>query len=231
MTSYTLRSITLFFTLFCLVSSAYGGDYSKPQELIDQGQVVIKKFGASKDTESFRNTVKHARAIIVFPKVLKGGLVIGGSGGSGVLLSRDPVSDNWSYPVFYTMGSMSIGLQIGAEAAEMVLLVMTDRGMDSLLTSSFKLGVDASAAMGPTGAGAKAATADILAYTISQGLYGGASIEGAIIKTRDGWNRSYYQQDVSPADIIIRNKFANQTADQLRTTMAEVAGGKAEPRQ
>ena len=220
-----LRIMLVLLTFSALPLQA-AGDYSQPQELVDQSEIVVKRFSTDQYTANFRETVKEARAVFIIPKMLKGGFVIGGSGGSGVLLNRDLVTSVWSYPAFYTMGSVSIGFQAGAEASEMILLVMTEKGMDSLLTSSFKLGADVSVAAGPVGTGVKAATADILAYSITKGVYGGASVEGAVIKTREEWNRDFYGASVSPADIIIRKKATNPQADTLRATLQAIAGGK-----
>lgn len=220
-------SVLLVWTFLLTLSSgtAIGDDYQKPQELVDQSTLVVKKFAAEETIDSFKKYASSAKALFIIPKMLKGGLVIGGSGGSGVLVSRDAASGVWSYPVFYTMGSVSFGLQAGAEASEMILLVMTEKGMDSMLTSTFKLGADASIAAGPVGVGAKAATADILAYSFSKGVYGGMSLEGAVIKTRDKWNSQYYGEAVSPADIIIRKVAKNPKADNLRQEVAGKAGG------
>lgn len=210
--------------LFSLgTSQAQESDYSKPQELVDQGVNVIKRFAEDDNMSVFRGLVKNAKAVFVVPQMLRGGFLFGGSGGSGALISRDLKTGEWSYPVFYTMGSVSFGLQIGADSSQIILVVMTDRGMDSMLSSSFKLGADASAAAGPVGAGAKAATADILAYTLSKGAYGGVTIEGAVIKPRDEWNSSYYGEKVSPADVIVRQKVTNANAEILRQTIAEIA--------
>jgi len=118
------------------------------------------------------------------------------------------------------MGSVSFGLQVGGEASEIVLMIMTDKGMDSMLTTSFKLGADATVAAGPMGIGAKAATADILAFARSKGVFMGISIEGAIVKPRDKWNAAYYKQSVSPADIIIRKVTTNPQAEELRKVIA-----------
>jgi lipid-binding SYLF domain-containing protein len=92
----------------------------------------------------------------VAPSIIKGGFIWGGSGGTGVFLVRNEKTGNWSEPAFYTIGSVTFGLQIGGEASEVVILAMSEKAVDSLLSSSFKLGGDASIALGPIGAGAKA---------------------------------------------------------------------------
>jgi len=213
--------------IFCLVSlqitTASADDYSDTQALIDQSTIILKKFGEDPEMEWFRNNVQYSKAVFIVPQMLKAGFFIGGSGGSGALLSRDMRTNVWSYPAFYSMGSVSFGLQIGGSASQIILMVMTDKGMDSMLTTSFKLGADASVAAGPVGIGAKAATADILAFARSQGAFMGLAIEGAIISPRAKWNAAYYQKEVSPADITIRNMVTNPHAVPLRKAVAELS--------
>ncbi len=216
-----ILTLLISLTMFFQISTASANDYSDTMALVDQSTILFKSFGEDPNMTWFRDNVQYAKAVFIVPQMLKAGFFLGGSGGSGVLVSRNMKTNVWSYPVFYTMGSVSFGLQIGGEASQVVLLVMTDKGMDSLLTTSFKLGADASVAAGPVGNGAKAATADILAFARSQGAFAGLSIEGAVIKPRDKWNAAYYKQSVSPADILIRNLITNHHADKLRQAIAE----------
>jgi lipid-binding SYLF domain-containing protein len=172
----------------------------------------------------FREQVRKAKAVLIVPRLIKAGFIIGGSGGSGTLLALDDKTGTWSYPAFYTMGSGSFGLQIGGAADQVVLLVMTKKGLDSLLSSSFKLGADASVAAGPTGQGKAAATADILAYARSKGAFGGLTVEGSVIKIRDEWNKTYYGQTVRPLDILVLHKVVNTQADPLRQAVGKTTG-------
>jgi len=222
-----VRSTVVFFALiFGLVilagtAFAQAEEYTKPQELVDKSISVFKRFGSEKEFENFMTLAKESKGIFIVPQMLKGGFVVGGAGGSGVLLAKDEKGD-WSYPVFYTMASVSFGLQIGAESSQVLLLVRTEKGMDTMLSNSFKLGADASVAVGPVGAGAKAATADILSYSITKGAYTGVSLEGAVIKVRDSLNETYYGQKVSPADVFIRKSVTNPGADALRQEVTQL---------
>jgi len=213
--------LALFTLLSFQASSATADDYSDTQSLVDQSTILMKSFSQDPNMTWFQSNVQYAKAVFIVPQMLKAGFIIGGSGGSGALLARDMKTNEWGYPVFYTMGSVSFGLQIGGEASEIILMVMTEKGMDSMLTTSFKLGADASVAAGPVGQGAKAATADILAFARSKGAFAGISIEGAIIKPRDKWNATYYKKAVSPADIIIRHSATNPQADGLRAAVSK----------
>lgn len=196
---------------------------AEAQALVEKSATVVSSFAADPDLDWFRKHVANAQAVLIIPQSLKGAFVVGGSGGSGALLARDVKTGKWSCPAFYTVGSLSVGLQIGAESSEIILMVMTERGMEKLLTSSFKLGADVTVAAGPVGAGAKAATADILSYSRAKGAFAGISLDGAIVKTRDGWNSAYYGKEVSPTDILIRKDVTNSHADQLRAAVEDVA--------
>ncbi len=215
--------ISLFFLVFGGITavSASADDYSDTQALVDKSTVVFQTFQADPNMTWFRDNIHRAKAVFIVPQMLKAGFIFGGQGGSGALLARDLKTGDWSYPAFYTMGSVSFGLQAGGEASEIILMVMTDKGMDSMLTTDFKLGADATVAAGPVGTGVKAATTDVLAFARSKGIFAGISIEGAVIKPRDKWNAAYYGKPVSPADITIRHTVTNPHADKLRALVIE----------
>lgn len=200
--------------------------YTKQEALIDEALITFKRCVADPNMKWFREHLKNARGILIFPSFLKGAFLIGGEWGTGVLLVHDIKTGEWSQPVFYTMGSASIGLQIGAKSAEMILMIMTDKGTDALLATSIKLGADVSAAAGPVGVGAKVETVDILAFSRSEGLFGGISVEGTVIMPRDDWNRAFYGRDVRPVDIIIRKAVSNPKAEPLIRTVKEVCEGR-----
>jgi lipid-binding SYLF domain-containing protein len=206
------------FLAFPLTNAKATGS-SDAQALVLKGTAVITSFLADSNMTWFHNNAHRARAIFIVPQMIRGGFIIGGSGGSGVLLHRDMKTGTWSYPAFYTMGSVSIGLQIGADASEIVMMIMTEKGLNAMLSTDFKLGADVSVAAGPVGASAKAQTADVLAFGRSKGAFGGVSIEGAVISPRDKWNNDYYGSPVGPVDILIRGSVSNPQADQLRNSM------------
>lgn len=199
------------------------------QGLVDKARITLESFANDKRMGPFREQLKKARGVFVVPQLLKAGFIIGGSGGSGVLLGRDSKAGDWTQPAFYTMGAGSVGFQIGAEAAEVVLLMMTEKGLNAVLSTNLKLGADASIAAGPLGAGVAAGTttnlsADILAFSRSKGLFAGASLEGAVIANRDTWNESYYGRPVTATDIIIRRNVSNPGTSGLRDILARAAG-------
>lgn len=204
----------------CLTaSSAWAEDFSKPDELVLKGEAVFKSFMADPNMTWFRDNIGNAKGIFIVPQMLRGGFFIGGSGGSGALLAQDKKTGKWSYPAFYTMGSVSFGMQIGADSSEIILMVMTDKGMEAMLSTEFKLGGDVSLAAGPVGATAKAQTVDILAYGRSKGAFVGIAIDGAVIAPRYEWNNSYYGKDVLLTDILINQTVGNPQADNLRAVL------------
>ena len=168
--------------------------------------------------------MNEALGLMIVPELVKGGFVVGGSGGGGVLLLKDEEKGGWSQPAFYTIGSVTFGLQIGGEKSEVVMFVRTHRGAESFLSSSFKLGGDASIATGPVGVGAKSnVAADIFSFSRSKGAYAGLSLEGAVVKTRDEWNSTYYGKEVRPIDILIRGEVSNPNSSGLVSAVERAA--------
>lgn len=203
--------------------AAHAGKKDKAERLVTRAEASVKDFVADPEMSWLRDNMSKAKAVIIVPQSVKGGFIWGGSGGNGVLLAKSAKDDGWTSPAFYTLGSVTFGLQIGAEVAEIILLVMTDRGKERVINSSLKLGADASIAAGPVGAGAKAQTADILAFSRAKGVYGGINLEGAVIKQRDAWNEAYYGQAVRPSDIILRENVANTQAASLKSALSTLA--------
>lgn len=205
---------------------AKNSDRAEAQGRVDKARITFDEFMRDPNFAWFQENLDRARGILIFPQVLKGGFILGGSGGTGVLLVKNEKTHDWSQPAFYTLGSVTFGLQIGGEAAEVVVLAMSQKAIDSLLKSSFKLGGDASIALGPIGGGAKAnadipsVAADFIAFARSKGLYAGLNLEGAAIAVRDTLNRAYYGRAVSPADIIVSRGVRNNGSAQLRTDVA-----------
>jgi len=221
------RTIAMLLVLLAsyVVSAARAGTV---EELVSDARDTIQHFSTDPQMDWFRDHVHDAKGVLIVPRLLKGGFIFGGSGGSGALLARDPGSGAWSYPAFYTIGSFTVGPQIGGEAAEIVLLIMTQQGIDSMLATSAKLGADVEVAAGPVGVGTKAATADVIAFSRTKGLFAGASVEGAIVAARDGLNEEYYKQPVRPLEILREHKVTNPQADALRDALVRIPGNVPE---
>jgi lipid-binding SYLF domain-containing protein len=160
--------------------------------------------------------------------VVKAGFIFGGSGGRAVTLARDPQSGKWSGPAFYTLATASVGFQAGISVSEVVTLVMTEKGLNSLLSPSAKLGGDASITAGPVGVGASSALlADFISFSRSKGLYGGLNLDGTVVAISNEWNGWYYgKNDILPPDILVRMAVHNEGANKLVEDVTRAAGAK-----
>jgi SH3 domain-containing YSC84-like protein 1 len=214
-----LLSVLALIFLVYASGPATGQEYSKQQQMIDQAKMTFQKFLADPNVGWGPQQAKNVKGILIVPQLLRGAFIFGGAGGSGVFLARDAKTGVWSDPAFYTMGSASFGLQIGADSSEIVLLVMTTQGVETFLTSSFKLGGDVSVAAGPVGAGAKGQTtfqsADILAYSLAKGVFAGISLEGAGVAVSKGSNEAYYGEGTRTTDILVTRSAKNPKAAEL----------------
>lgn len=208
---------------------AMASEREKAQAIVDKSKATLSDFMNDSNFSWLRNYLASAKGIIIFPQVVKGGFFLGGSGGTGVLLVRQGMTDNWSVPAFYTLGSVTFGLQIGGEAAEVIMVATNQKAIDSLLSTSVKLGGDASIAVGPIGGGAKgdvgvpSVTADFVSFARSKGLYAGLNLEGAVLAVRDSLNEGYYGKAVKPTDIIVRKAVANAGSNELRAAVRKAA--------
>jgi lipid-binding SYLF domain-containing protein len=218
------RSAVVAGLVLAVASCASGPAEQSTPDLVNRAQTTVQNFANDPNMTWFRDHVGDAKAIMIVPTVVRAGFIFGGSGGDGVVLARGTERTSWSYPAFYGIGAVSFGLQIGGEVAEVVLLFMTDRGLDRLMSNSFRLGADISVAAGPVGAGAGVATADVLAFSRSQGVYGGLTVEGSIINVRTGLNEGYYGREARPIQILVQGEVSNPQADPLRTTVANIGG-------
>lgn len=194
------------------------------QEIVDKARITVESLRRDTDHPSLNPTLAKAKAVLIIPSLLKAGFILGGEGGSGVLLART-ADGGWSGPAFYTLASGSVGLQIGAQDAEVIFIVMTDKGLKQVIQNQFKLGADASVAVGPKGTGVEAATtlamgADIYSFSKTRGAYAGGSFEGSYIAAREEWNKAYYGQTLSVDDIVLHNKAPNPGAAALKQALA-----------
>ena len=205
-----------------LTGCATPGTRSAADDEISAAQATLRNFERDPDMTWFQKNLKNARALIIAPQVTRAAVLVGGSGGEAVVLSRD--RDRWTGPAFYKLGEGSVGLQVGADRSEVVILVMTEKARDALLTSSFKLGGDASIATGPVGAGASATvTTDLVSFSRSKGAFVGVSFEGAVIRPDVAANRVFYGQNVSPVDVLIRDSVRNPAAAPLQQSLRAAA--------
>jgi lipid-binding SYLF domain-containing protein len=201
-------------------------DKQESTQLVEKACTTFDNFMHDKDMTAFRSLLRDAKAVVIVPSLLKGALIVGGSGGNAVGMVRDQRTGQWSEPAFYTIGGASLGLQIGGRSSEVILVAMTDRGANALLGNNFKLGGDVGVVAGPVGWGTQAAlanlSADIISFSRSEkGLYGGISLDGALVAVRGALNDAYYGKKVSPADILVRHEVANPRSACLAQGLAQ----------
>jgi lipid-binding SYLF domain-containing protein len=214
---FALTNAILLALLMSAVSPAIAADAEEAQGIVDKARVTFNSFMRDKNYTWLHSHLKDAKGLLIFPQVLKAGFILGGSGGTGVLVVKDKQTGDWSEPAFYTIGAVSFGLQIGGEAAEVIMMAMSQKAIDSLFASSFKLGGDTSIAVGPKGIGAKGnITTDFISFAKSKGIYAGLNLEGSVVDVRDSLNKAYYGKDVRPVDIIVKKEVSNKGSDQLR---------------
>jgi SH3 domain-containing YSC84-like protein 1 len=220
---WTIKSsliIALLIGILGFAVPAPADDATDSRHLADTACIALENFVNASEMQAFRDLLKSARGIFIAPQILKGAFIVGAAGGSGVFLARGATPEQWLGPAFYTMGGASFGFQIGGQASEVVLLAMTDRGVSAFLGNSVRLGADIGIATGPVGIGAAASTqnfsVDILSFARSKGLFGGVSLDGAIVAVRSGWNQAYYNKpNVTPADILVKKSIAQPQSERL----------------
>jgi lipid-binding SYLF domain-containing protein len=193
------------------------------QTRVEEARLVFDKLITHPDFGELPDFVRRSKAILIFPSIYKGGVIIGGEGGTGVMLVRDQ-QRGWSDPAFYTLAAGSLGLQIGGQVSDAVLTVMNDRALNALLDNQFKFGGDISVAAGPSGkrTGSAATTnfgSDVYSFAFTEGVFGGVSFEGAAVLKRDSWNTAYYGQGATPYAILIQRKFTNPNARVLLSSL------------
>jgi lipid-binding SYLF domain-containing protein len=218
------RFILAFLALgFAGLQATAANAQSEQQKLVNQSNTTLTNFLRDPDMTWLQQNIGRAKAVLISPSIVKAGFIFGGSGGRAVLIAHE--SGTWRGPSFYTLATGSVGFQAGVSVSEMVTLVMTEKGMNSLLAASFKVGGDASIAAGPVGAGAKSdVPADLVAFTRAKGIYGGLNLDGTLINLTDDWNAAYFGKPVTPVDILIRGTVTNKGAAPLIANVAQAAG-------
>jgi len=191
------------------------------QQLVERAKLTFERFQADGRIASwYRSEAKDVKAVFIVPQLLRGAAVVGLSGGSGVLLARDFVKGGWSPPAFYTMSAASVGLQIGADASEVLLVVKTFSGLERFHgKGAVKLGVDSGISVGSIGEGGTAGL-DVVSFAWSKGAFLGMSVEGFSISASPGANEKYYGTAVEPEQILANGPITNPGADELRAAVS-----------
>ncbi len=194
-----------------VAGSAQAMDKMEAQLKVQKAAILVKEFMGSPDAGAPRWLLRRSKAVVIIPDMVKAGFVVGGKYGHGVVLART-ADGSWSPPSFITIGGASVGLQIGAQATDLFMVVVNQKGLDGILHNQLKFGVDAAVTAGPWGRTTEASLsaaslkADIYSYSRSQGAFAGISLEGAGLETDLDANRAYYGKPYSAQDILAKGK-------------------------
>lgn len=193
---------------------------NEAQKLIDDSTSMVKSMLADEEWADFHALLEQARAVVLIPDFLEAGFLVGGAGGQCLIIARSGSDQSWSPPSFCLVGEASLGVQIGFQKSEMIMLVMTDGALAEIADGTAKFGGDAGLAVGMVGAGIKGSTTlnfdkDIYAFSRNQGLFGGIAIDGGWIGPDSDYNQAYYGRAVTARHILFDRRVANPATNQL----------------
>jgi len=224
---------TLLRVLLCavmLTSVAFASEAASSR--LETSATVLNEIMATPDKGIPSDILGSAKCVAVVPNLLKGGFIVGGAHGRGMATCR--TATGWSAPAPITTTGGSVGLQIGGQAVDLVMVVMNDRGMQALLTNKFKLGADASVAAGPVGRHTEGATdwklrAEVLTYSRARGLFAGISFNGAVIKQDEDATGELYGRQVDFKTILTGSVQPPQSSEKFLAAVKQAAGTDVAP--
>ncbi len=211
---YFSLKILLFLTVtFSCINYSYSDNDKKvtATQLIYSSEKSIKNLIGNPEFENLKDYLDNSRAILIFPEVYEGGFIFGAKGGNGIMLIRRSEKE-FSGPFFFSIGGLSVGLQIGAKSGQVIMTVMTNRGLNSILKERIKLGVDVDAAIINSGIGYSAEStlrlADIFSFSDNKGLFVGGSLEGTYLQPRNDLNKVVHGYNLSSDDILSKKSLS-----------------------
>ena len=221
------RFFVLFLSLLLSSVAFAEGDRDKTISRIDDAGTVLNEIMSAPDSGIPEEIFGSAKCVAVVPSLLKGGLGLGAQYGKGVASCR--TDKGWSAPVFFTVKGGSFGLQIGAQAVDLVMVIMNENGMKALLSSKFKLGADGSVAAGPVGRHAEGSTdwkmrAEVLTYSRARGIFAGITLNGAVIAQSKDDTRAFYGRMVPFRTILNGNVEAPSESSPFLTALGKYSG-------
>jgi len=198
---------------------------SSQQVTVDGARKVLNDLRHDKAFGNARTLLRQAKAVLIVPKLIKGGFFVGGEGGDGVLLAHS--RGGWSNPAFYAIGAASFGLQIGLEQSELIMLIMTQKGLDGVMQDEFKIGAQAGISVVTLGSGVEGALGgaslpDIVVWSSSTGLYGGLTVDGSVIRAEPNQDSAFYGRTLTSRDVLF-GRVGSQRAAGLRREIDGIA--------
>ncbi|QRR00487.1 lipid-binding SYLF domain-containing protein [Dyadobacter sandarakinus] len=214
--------LAAFFTLFVLATSVQA--QSKEEDRIKASVSVLNDFGQMQESIPSQ-LLDISKGIIIIPKMINAGLMVGGKHGKGIAMVRK-ANGEWSDPVFITMTGGSIGPQIGVQAVDLVLIFKNSKSLTEMTKGSFTLGGDVSVAAGPMGRSSSASTdykleAEVYSYSRSKGLFAGITLNGAALAVDTKANNAFYDNTSSAKTIFTASNVSSQAVDDLRGALAD----------
>lgn len=208
---------------------------AREQELVDRATLTVQDMLDTGEGPSAQGLIQRARAVLICPRAFSAAFFFGGQYGGCVLVARDGAG-SWSYPAFYKLGSGSFGFQFGLQDQELMMMILTQKGLNAIMNSQFKIGVDGGVTVATLSLGAEADTtaalrADIVALARSRGLYGGISINGSLLSNDEDADEAYYGQDLSAHQIVVSMLARNSGADPLREALTRAGSSFANTNQ
>lgn len=193
-----------------ILSTASAASKVEEKERARKAATAFREIMGAPDQAVPLELLDRAQCVAVFPSVKKGGFIVGGQYGKGLISCRR-AEGSWGSPAYFTIGGGSFGLQIGGQAVDLVLLVMNKSGVEGLLQDKFEIGAGAGASAGPVGRNTHVSTdvllkSTIVSYSRSRGLFAGLELKGAVIMQDNTANRDIYDRDISAREIIIDGK-------------------------
>lgn len=223
-----LPLFTIVFAVMAIVGPLRAQSSTDEAKRNREAAIVLDEIMAAADKAIPASVLEKAVGIAVFPGLLKGGLGVGAQHGRGVLSARDK-KGGWSNPAFLTINGGSIGLQIGVQSTDLVLVINDQRGLEQMVKNQFKIGADAGAAAGPVGRDAGAATdiqmrAQILTYSRARGLFAGVTLNGSTINQDKDANERFYGKPLTTSQIVFDGMgTSNEAADAWKGTLKKYA--------
>lgn len=224
----TWVQIVLALIFLALGVPGWADDKAKDEETLKNASKVLDEMLGGNAVPA--EVLARANCVIVLPSVKKFGFGVGGSGGRGPMSCRGGKEFNgkWSAPAMYSLGGASVGLQVGGSATDYVLLIMSQKAVDAMLAGKIKLGNEATAAAGPSGATATSTIGgvDILTYAKASGLFAGASLGSATLEPDKDANKRLYAKDVAAKEILVENAVKPTPGGEQFVSLLDTKAGK-----
>lgn len=218
-----VAAIAAAFLVGCMALSPARGSADSAQDVdrIERAAQVLERFVNEPANHGLRDALKRARGVLVVPMYVRAGIVIGGTGGAGIMMLRKQDGGGWNGPAFYDTAAGTLGPQVGVSKSELVMLFMSQRSVERALSGSMQFGADASVAAGPVGAGERGPFADIYTYVRPVGAYAGVSVSTGAVEPDRSENEEFYGRGATARQILVEGRFNNDHGNRLRQILAQ----------